>query len=147
MEIPEITEKTQPDNNLKEETTKAKRNKGIKNIDKVPEVVNPENIDLTNPHDEEIEEKKKSGSKKGSKGSKGSKTKDNVKPKANKEPEKPTEDDKELRSRTINPPEPSTSKTDDECEILEAKELCAKFVVKYSKITIRSKQINYSARS
>ena len=67
---------------MKDESTKSKRNKGIKNIDKVPEVVNPENIDLTKPNDEEREEKKKSGSNKRSKGSKASKTKDKVKPKA-----------------------------------------------------------------
>ena len=121
------------DNNLKEDTTKSKRNKGVKNIDEVPE-----NIDLSNENDEEKEEKKKSGSKKGSKGSKASKTKDNVNPKGNNELEKPIEDGKALRSRTINPPEPSTSKTDDECEILEAEEftckICGKTFKDYNQI-------------
>ena len=116
IDITEIPDKKKPDDNLKDESTKSKQNKGIKNIDKVPEVVNPEDIDLTKPNDEEREEKKKSGSNKRSKGSKASKTKDKVKAKAKIEPEKPTEDGKELRSRTINPAEPSTSKTDDECE-------------------------------
>ena len=123
---------------MKDESTKSKRNKGIKNIDKVPEVVNPEDIDLTKPNDEEREEKKKSGSNKRSKGSKASKTKDKVKPKANIEPEKPTEDGKELRSRKINPAEPSTSKTDDECKILEAEEftckICGKTFKNYNQI-------------
>ena len=68
-------------------------------ITEIPEVVNPEDIDLTKPNDEEREEKKKSGSNKRSKGSKASKTKDKVKQKADIEPEKPTEDGKELRSR------------------------------------------------
>ena len=103
IDITEIPDKKKPDDNLKDESTKSKRNKGIMNIDKVPEVVNPEDIDLTKPNDEEREEKKKSGSNKRSKGSKASKTKDKVKPKAKIEPEKPTEDGKELRSRTINP--------------------------------------------
>ena len=138
IDIPEIPDTTQPENNLKDESTKSKRNKGIKNIDEVPEVVNPENIDLTNPDDEEREEKKKSGSKKGSKGSKTTRTKDKVKPKAKNEPEKPTEDGKELRSRTINPAEPSTSKTDDKCKILEAEEfmckICGKTFKDYNQI-------------
>ena len=75
---------------------------------------------------EREKKKKKSGSNKRSKGSKASKTKDKVKPKADIEPEKATEDGKELQSRTINPAEPSTSKTDDECEILEAEEFTCK---------------------
>ena len=132
-DIPEIPDKTQPD-----DSTKSKRNKGMKNIDEVPEVVNPENIELTNAHDEEREDKKKTGSKKGSKGSKASQKKDKVKPKAKNEPEKPTEKGKELRNRTINPAEPSTSKTDDECEILEAEEftckICGKTFKDYNQI-------------
>ena len=123
---------------MKDESTKSKRNKGIKNIDKVPEVVNPEDINLTKPNDEEREEKNKSGSNERSKGSKASNTKDKVKPKAKIEPEKPTENGKELRSRTINPAEPSTSKNDDECEILEAEEftgkICGKTFKNYNQI-------------
>ena len=72
IDITEIPDKKKPDDNLKDESTKSKRNKGIKNIDKVPEVVNPEDIDLTKPNDQEREEKKKSGSNKISKGSKAS---------------------------------------------------------------------------
>ena len=79
IDITEIPDKKKPDDNLKDESTKSKRNKGIKNIDKVPEVINPEDIDLTKPNDEEREEKKKSGSNKRSKGSKASKTKDKEK--------------------------------------------------------------------
>ena len=138
IDIPEVPDKTQPNDNLTDDSTKSKRNKGMKNIDEVPKLVNPENIDLTHPHDEEGEEKKKTGSKKGSKGSKASQTKDKVKPKAKNEPEKPTEKVKELRSRTINPAEPSTSKTDDECEILEAEEftckICGKTFKDYNQI-------------
>ena len=140
----------------KEDTSNLSKNKGrglkqcsgtsSKNIKKdeeiditeIPEVVNPEDIDLTKPNDEEREDKKKSGSNKRSKGSKASKTKDKVKPNADIKPEKSTEDGKELRSRTIYPAEPSTSKTDDECEILEAEEftckICGKTFKNYNQI-------------
>ena len=138
IDITKIHDKKQPDDNLKDESTKSKRNKGIQNIDKLPEVVNPEDMNLTKPNDEEREEKNKSGSNKKSKGSKASNTQDKVKPKAKIQPEKPTEDGKELRSRTINPAEPSTSKNDDECEILEAEEftckICGKTFKNYNHI-------------
>ena len=138
IDNPEIPDKTIPDDNLKDESTNSKQNKGSKNIDEVPEVVNPDNIDLSNTQNEDREEKNKSGSKKGTKGSKSSKTKDKVKPKPKNEPEKPTEDSKGLRNRTINPAEPSTSKTDDECEILEVEEftckICGKTFKDYNQI-------------
>ena len=104
-----MTKKEKP----KEDTSNLSKNKGrglkrcpgtsSKNIKKdeeiditeIPEVVNPEDIDLTKPNDEEREEKKKSGINKRSKGSKASKTKDKVKPKADIEPEKSTEAGKE----------------------------------------------------
>ena len=133
IENPELPEKSVPD-----ESNKSKPNKGKNTIEEVPEVLNTDNLDLSNTQNEDNEENNKSGSKKETKESNTSKPKNKEKPNPKKRTEKPTEDGRELRNRTINPAAPSTSNNDDDSEVIEAEEftckICGKTFKDYNQI-------------
>ena len=133
IENPELSEKSVP-----HDSNKSKPNKGKQTIEEVSEVLNTDNLDLSNTQNEDNEENNKSGSKKETKESNASKHKNKEKPKSKKRTEKPTEDGRQLRMRTINPAAPSTSNNEDDNEVIEPEEftckICGKTFKDYNQI-------------